>query len=215
MGLGAPSRALHAQPRAPPSLTHLPALPGTLSESHPPARPFGAHLKGSSAKTRGTPGIGFVCGASEGARWRQVPGRRRSCALPVGKCSSPFPPLGEKPSEGLLSPSSSFPPRFERKRRDIARGAGSCGPNPNSSVGCRTRKEDWDCSFPWLLLRPPPLPGFSRLVSGCHLPANQLRSLLRVASPVAVKMALAAGAEVFPRPLFQGRLGLEGEPLNP
>lgn len=66
MGLGAPSRALPCSAQGSSSLANLPALPGTLSESHPPARPFGAHLKGSSAKTRGHQELGLFAVPQKG-----------------------------------------------------------------------------------------------------------------------------------------------------
>lgn len=79
-----------------------------------------------------------------------MPGRRRSCALPVGRCSSPFPPFGERTAEGLHSPDSSFPLHFERKR-EPSQGVLGVVVRTQSllslPVSCRARKEDWDCSF--------------------------------------------------------------------
>lgn len=185
------------------SLANLPALPSTLSESHPPARPFGAHLKGSSAKTRGHQELGLFAvpqkgqdgdryqGAGAAARWQSggvvrlsrlsQSGRQKASMLPA--------PLVLRVLKG--------------KKRHGGGGAGSCSPNPNSLLFrsqyalARARKAGIVVSF---ACPPHPPPGLRAPL--LRIPANRLRSLLRVASHVAVKMASVAGGESFPRPLL-------------
>lgn len=66
MGLSAPEPGSPRLARRPQTLDKLPALPRTLPERHPPARPFGAHLKGSSAKTRGHQELGLFAVPQKG-----------------------------------------------------------------------------------------------------------------------------------------------------
>lgn len=185
----------------------LPALPRTRPESHPPARPFGAHLKCSSAKTRRHQELGLFAVPQKGQD-----GDRYQGAGAAARCrSGGVVRLSRLSKNGnpkaLHSSCPPFPSRIERA--DIASAAGSCGPNPNSILFrsrfavARARKAG--IVVPLALASPtyPPVSGFARLSFGCRLPANRLRSLLRVASHVAAKMALVFGVEVSRRPLFQ------------
>lgn len=104
------------------SPANLPALPGTLSESHPPARPFGAHLKGSSAKTREHQELGLFAVPQKGQD-----GDRHQGAGAAARCQSGGVVRLSRLSENRLQKASILPvPLFLRVLKGKKRHRGRC-----------------------------------------------------------------------------------------
>ncbi|CAK7315035.1 hypothetical protein VULLAG_LOCUS18742 [Vulpes lagopus] len=151
MGLGVPTRGTKCLARRSSSLANLPALPSALSESHPPARPFGAHLKGSSAKTREHQELGLFAVPQKGQD-----GDRHQGAGAAARCQSGGVVRLSRLSENRLQKASILPvPLFLRVLKGKRRYRGRCWelwsepklPPLSLSVCCRRRKEGRDCSF--------------------------------------------------------------------
>lgn len=139
-------------------LATLPALPSALSESHSPARPFWAHLKGSSAKTRGHQELGLFAVPQKGQD-----GDRYQGAGAAARCQSGGVVCLSRLSEnGHQKASILRVPLFlqvlkgkERPRRECWELWSEAKRPPLSLSECsRTRKEGWDCSFPGVFSNP-------------------------------------------------------------
>lgn len=124
MGLSAPEPSSPRLVRRLQTPDKLPALPRTLPERHPPARPFGAHLKGSSAKTRGHQELGLFAvpqKGQDGDRGQSAGAAARGSSGGVVRLSRL---LRNEPSKASIRPVLFFffsapPPRFEREGRAL------------------------------------------------------------------------------------------------